>query len=233
MRQNPSNVVVRPSWPLIVLAGLVLGGCSSEDSIPGTPATEDQEASGAVEETTADATRPAVTEQQPDPGDPSRPVPSSVLPHATLLADLVGDDQGRRRVAGDELAADPPAVQELVEVWRDGDPGQRRGAAFYAMGIYRGDDPQIEDRAIQSLKDPDARVRGLSLELVKRFPFSRFPPRFLFFHTFSSNFDGLNFKCTCLRAQEELVGQMVIVLECFECVLYAEQVFRAIGNTCA
>jgi len=176
MRQNPSIVVARLSWPLIVLAGLVLGGCSSEDSTPGTSATEDQGASGSVEETTVDVNQPAVTEQHPDSGDPSRPASPSTLPHAALLADLVGDDQGRRSAAGDELAADPPAVQELVEIWRDGDPGQRRGAAFYAMGSYRGDDPQIEDQAIQSLKDPDARVRGLSLELVKRFPLSRFSP---------------------------------------------------------
>ena len=60
MRQNPSVVVAGPPWLLIVLAGLMLGGCSSEDSTPGTPVTEDQGASGAVEDTTADATRPAV-----------------------------------------------------------------------------------------------------------------------------------------------------------------------------
>jgi len=176
MRQNPSIGAAPSPWPLILLAGLLLGGCSSEDSIPGRPATEDQGASGVVEERPVDATRPAVTEPQPDSGDPSRPASSGMLPHATLFADLVGEDQERRRAAGDELAAAPPAIEELVEIWQDGDQGQRRGAAFYAMGIYRGDDPRIEDQALQALKDPDARVRGLSLELVKRFPFSRFPP---------------------------------------------------------
>ena len=52
----------------------------------------------------------------------------------------------------------------------------------------------------------------------------------LAFWRFSSKFDGPNFKCTYLRAQKELVGQMVIVLQYFECVLHAEQVFRAIGS---
>jgi HEAT repeat protein len=174
MRQHPWSLVAGNAWPLLVLASLLLGGCSTSKDSPPAAAAGDQGSNGAGEHTAADATRQTDLPENPDAGPP--PAASSQLPHAGLLADLVGDDVSRRSVAGEELAADPPAGKQLAEIWRDGDPGQRRGAAFYAMGIYRGDDPRIEDAAIQALKDPDARVRGLSLELVKRFPLSRLTP---------------------------------------------------------
>ena len=176
MRQHPRRVVVGKSW-LLLVASLLLGGCSTaEDSHPTTPAAGSQGSAGGDEELSADAPLPAVGPESPDRDPP--PVVSRQLPHAGLFADLVGDDRSRRSIAGEELAADPPGEEQLVEIWRVGDPEQRRGAAFYAMGIYRGDDSRIENAAIQALKDPDARVRGLSLELVKRFPLSRFTPLF-------------------------------------------------------
>ena len=44
------------------------------------------------------------------------------------------------------------------------------------------------------------------------------------------NFTNLSFKWTYLGAQEELVGQTVIVTYYFEHVLHAEQVMGAIGD---
>ena len=42
------------------------------------------------------------------------------------------------------------------------------------------------------------------------------------------NFCAITFKWSYLRAQEELVGQMVVVTKYFVCALYAEHVFSAI-----
>ena len=50
------------------------------------------------------------------------------------------------------------------------------------------------------------------------------------FHGISSHFGGLNFKWTYLGAQEELVGQTVVVTEYLGRVLHAEHVFGTVGS---
>jgi hypothetical protein len=156
---------------LVLLVCLLLSGCSSsDDSASSGPAPGDD--ASAVE---------SPQQESPSDKEPNVPVIAtelpqdeavdfSQLPQAQLLLELVSDDPSVRDSAHDQLAAAPPSVEQLVEVWRGGNREQRRGAAFFAMGIYRGVESQIENAAIDSLKDEDGRVRGLALELVRRFP---------------------------------------------------------------
>jgi HEAT repeat protein len=179
MQQQCLISVRKLAWQLPLLAGVLLGGCSAADDAAGLPGIEENPAAaGSGLETPVDS--PAVAGEKDVPSAGKGPGASAAgslqLPHAGVLADLVGDDAARRTAARDQLNADPPTDGQLLDVWHKGDLGERRGAAFFAMGIYHGSDARIEDAAIAALKDPDARVRGLSLEMVRHFPRDRFMP---------------------------------------------------------
>ncbi|MAZ95344.1 MAG: hypothetical protein CMJ73_04870, partial [Planctomycetaceae bacterium] len=173
MQQQCLFRVRKRAWYVPLLAGVLLGGCSAADDPAGLPGVKENPATaGSGLETPVDS--PAVAGEKDVPG--ASAAVSPLLLYAGELADLVGDDVARRTAARDQLNTDPPTAEQLLDVWQQGDREERRGAAFFAMGIYDGSDAGIEDAAIAALEDADARVRGLSLEMVRHFPRERFMP---------------------------------------------------------
>ena len=177
MQQQCLFRVRKRAWHVPLLAGVLLGGCSAADDPAGLPGVKENPATaGSGLETPVDSPAVAGEKDVPAPGQGPGASAAGPRPHAAELADLVGDDVARRTVARDQLHTDPPTAGQLLDVWQQGNPEERRGAAFFAMGIYDGSDAGIEDAAIAALEDPDARVRGLSLEMVRHFPRERFMP---------------------------------------------------------
>jgi len=69
----------------------------------------------------------------------------------------------------DQVAANPPALEFVLEMFAAGSDTQRQGAGYYLLSQYRGNDAVIETAVAAAAADSDARVRRLSLDMIKRF----------------------------------------------------------------
>lgn len=87
----------------------------------------------------------------------------------TGLAELVASDPAVRATAAERFARNPPDREVALEMWAGGTDNERQGAGFFFLSQYQGGETDIELAARKRLGDPDAKVRRLALDLVKRF----------------------------------------------------------------
>ena len=155
----------------LLSALLIQFGCgSSTDPAPSQGSVQSSEQDSDAGSGSSDSASQGVDDVT-DPGStPVQPAPPVVNPDwPSELADLVSDDLQRRAVVADQVAANPPALEFVLEMFAAGSDTQRQGAGYYLLSQYRGNDAVIETAVAAAAADSDARVRRLSLDMIKRF----------------------------------------------------------------